>query len=137
ERGGARGGRRDHALHRGGRACRAQAAAHAADEREPGIVLWRGAEEALGTERLWIWRVKLRVEVHQQDRGGDVRPWREQVAAELSWFRRRPEHLGDDGPDSQRLLDDGIEVVLRLARLQLGRQALECRRGAQPAFERP
>jgi hypothetical protein len=59
------------------------------------------------------------------------------VAAQLGWFRRRPEHLGHDRPDPERLLDHGVEVVLRFARLDLGDQALECGRGAQQPLECP
>ena len=129
--------RRDHDLHLELRESGAEAAAHAAAERNPGVGLGRAFEESLGTESLRVRRIQLRVVLHEQDRGGQLRSRLEQVAAQLGRLGRRAEDLGHHGSHAQRLLDHRVDVVAALPRLHFGGQALERVRRAQKALERP
>src|SRR6202042_1926970 len=103
----------EHDPHLGLREARAETAPGAAAERDPGVgVWWVGPKEPLGPEHRRA-RVQVPAAVHGPDRGVDLDPDRHLVAveAERRLANATPDG-GDHGADSQRLLDDRVEVAL-------------------------
>ena len=116
------GDRAQHGLHLEQREARAEAAAHAAAERDPRVGAGGLLEEALGPERERV-RVDVLARVHQQDVRLRPRRPREVVAGDLERRLQQPQDGGDDRPQPQRLLDDGVQVVLVLRAQPLPRVA--------------
>jgi hypothetical protein len=79
------------------RQVRADAAALAAAERDPGVGRDAAVEEALGPELVGL-RVAIRVAVHEWDRGRDVPAGRDLVAVELERRGEDPRRVGDGRP---------------------------------------
>jgi hypothetical protein len=93
------------------RQVRADAAALAAAERDPGVGGDGAVEEALGTELVGR-RVAARVGMDEREGGGDVPALGQRVAAELEWPGEDPRRVDDHRPGPQRLLDDRVEVLV-------------------------
>ena len=114
---------------------RAEAAAHAAAERDPGIGGGRVLEEALGPERVRL-RIAVRARVREPDRRRDVRPRRQHVTVHAQLGGQAAAGQRDDRPQAERLRDDGTDVGVA-AGVDLGHEPVEHARMAQQQVERP
>jgi hypothetical protein len=120
-------------LHLGERG--ADAAPHAAAERDPGEARGRAVEEALGPEgqRLGI---AVGAGVGEPDRRRHVRSGRQQIFVDAERRGQPAPGQRDHRPQSQGLADDRARVRL-LAGVGLGDEALEHRRVPHEEVERP
>src|SRR5882724_11662988 len=86
------------------RKARAQAAFDTAPERNPGIRLRSGAEEALGAELVWT-LVNVGAAVNRDDMNDDPRAGIDAVATDRKWLRGNTSRERRGWPYPQRLMD--------------------------------
>src|SRR4051794_20506943 len=117
------------------REARADAAPHAAAERQPRVGLRRALEEALGAERVRI-AVDVLAPVHEVDARRHHRADGDLVLAELERLvHDAPRDDGDRRPQPQRLLHHGVRVLARAA--VIAGELLEPAWQANHPLERP
>src|SRR5205823_3103202 len=102
----------DHDLHLERREACTEAAPGPASERDPrvrvGHVL---ADEPLGPEGVWL-RIAVGPPVDRRDRRVDLDPRRNQIVAELERLAANDApDTRNDGPQAERLLHDGLEIL--------------------------
>ena len=113
----------------------AEAAPHAAAERDPGVGRGRVVEEALGPEGVGL-RVAVGARVGEPDRGRHVRPGGQHVAVDTQLLAQAPARERDHRPQPQRLGHDGAHVGL-LAGVDRRGEPVEDARMAEQQVERP
>src|ERR1700691_90484 len=128
--------RAQHEAHLEHREGGADAAADAAAEGDPGEGVGGRVEEALGAEGARV-LIHARVAVGGGGGADDAGAGGELVRADGERLGQETHDAGDDRAGAQGLVDDGLHVVVLLARVDLGEQPFERVGGADEALDRP